>query len=78
MSKCFVNILLAMEESLRIENWTTYTKCQMNNSIENQIYPKIIYKTSLCIDWKYNSFNVVTIYVAAIIRHEKHADMQKN
>ena len=49
--KSFVNILIVIEESLKIENGTQYTNYQRNNSIKNQIYQKINHNTSLWIDF---------------------------
>ena len=50
MLQSLVNISLATKESLRIENGTWYTNYELNNSIENHIYPKISHNTSLLID----------------------------
>ena len=66
-----MNISLAIKQSLRIENETQYTNYQINNSIKNQIYPKISHNTSLWTDCIYSGLNVTKIHIATIIRHEK-------
>ena len=58
MSKGFVNISLAIKQSLRFENETQYNSYQMNNSIKNKIYSKISHNTSLWTDCKYGGLSM--------------------
>ena len=66
-AKKLCQYFLAIKESLRIDNGTQYTNYQINHYMKNHLYPKISHSDSL---------NVTKIHVAAIIRHEKRADMQ--
>ena len=51
VSKNFAYISLAIKDFLSIESGTQYTNYQTNNSMKNQIYPKIRQNTSLRTDF---------------------------
>ena len=76
--KSFVNISLAIKESLRIENGAQYTHYQVNNSIKNQICSEINHNTCLWTDCTIRCLNGTKTHVAATIRHKKQTDMQNN
>ena len=69
MSKSFVNISLAIKESLRIDNETQFMNYQMNNSTKNQIYPK---HKSQCIslDWLYNAIVSMSLKLMLLLPYD--------
>ena len=46
--KALRNISLSIKESLKTENRTQYSNCQLSNQIKNQIYPNMSHNKSFC------------------------------
>ena len=63
MSKIFVNVLLAIKESLRIENGNRYTNYQMNISIKIKFTRRQVTIRHARLIVRHNSFNVTKTHV---------------